>query len=134
MARNKSRLSRTDAVTFAALTAAGSMTSRQASVVIERAENTALSSLQRLVLHGLATVEPGKRNGFTSGAAPWVWTIVPGAVFAGPAPRKKYTPQITNQEADDLPLQQIRRAGNVPADVAQRVGLAGLVQQMRGKQ
>lgn len=130
MARNKSRLSRTDAVTFAALTVAGNMTSRQASAAIQRAENTALSSLQRLVLHGLATVEPGKRNGFASGAAPWVWTIIPGAVFPGPAPRKTYTLQIVGQDDDEAPPVRIRRKGDVPESVASKIGLAGLVAQV----
>ena len=89
--------------------------------------------MQRLVLHGIATVAEGDRVGFATGTPAFVWTLVPGAVFPGIAPRKRYTPQIVGQVDDDAPVLRIRRTGNVPAEVAQSFGLAGLVQQMVGK-
>lgn len=138
MARDSTKLTSTDARVFALLTD-GPVTARQVATEIHRAENTALRSLQRLVLHGLATAAASKRVGFATGNAALVWTMVPGAVFPGPAPRKKYTLQITGRpqgvarQRDDSPPLRIKRKGAVPAEVAQAVGLAGLVQQMVGK-
>ena len=132
MARDPTKLTKIDARTFAAL-ADGPLTTRWVAVAIERHDITALRSLHRLVLHGLATAEPGERKGFAKGSPAFQWTRVPGAVFPGVAPRKKYALQLVGQEDDDAPPVRIRRTGNAPADVAQSVGLAGLVQQMVGK-
>lgn len=130
MARDPTKLTKLDARTFATLQD-GALTAQQAGKVLHRSPNTALRSMQRLVLNGLATVAEGERAGFATGTPAFVWTIVPGATFPGIAPRKRYTPQRTNQPQEELlPTQRIRRTGDVPESVAAKLGLAGLVAQV----
>lgn len=132
MARDPTKLTKLDARTFAALQDRP-LTAQQAGKVLHRSPNTALRSMQRLVLNELATVAEGERVGFATGTPAFVWTLVPGATFPGIAPRKRYTPQLTGAaEVDEelLPPVRIRRTGDVPESVAAKIGLAGLVAQV----
>lgn len=132
MKRDESNLTTSDARTFALLTE-GSLTSRELAIELHRSDSWAVHSLARLVKHGLATYEKGARIG--SGSLPWIWTMVPGATFPGPAPRKnsKYRPPRLKPENEigpgEIPVQS-RRSGQLPDWVAGRVGLAGLVAQV----
>ena len=133
MARDPTKLTKIDARTFAAL-ADGPLTTRWVAVAIERHDITALRSLHRLVLHGLATAEPGERKGFAKGSPAFQWTRVPGAVFPGVMPRKNARVEDVVDDAPgpgELPL-QLRRPGQLPDWIAGRMGLAGLVAQVTG--
>ena len=139
MARDLKKMLRADVRTFNLL-ATGPMTSRQMAAALERSDSTAVHSLARLVIYGLATAAPREPRPAVWGSVAWVWTIVPGAVFPEPPPRKnakggpKVAPKVARDaDADDMPPIRIRRAGTLPAEIAESVGLAGLVQQMRGK-
>ena len=130
MPRDQTRLTRTDARTFEALQD-GPLTARQAGAFLGRAENTARCSLQRLVLQGLAVSTVGPHRGFGTGSVPWTWTLVPGAVFPGAAPRKTYTLHHVGEQVETLlPTQRPRRKGDLPTNVADKLGLAGLVSQI----
>ena len=138
MARDLKKMLRADVRTFNLL-ATGPVTSRQMAAALQRSDSTAVHSLARLVIYGLATTAPSTQRLIGNGSVAWIWTLVPGAIFPKPEPRKnaKHRPpkvaRRVRTEVDDAPPVRIRRTGTLPAEVAQAVGLAGLVQQMRGK-
>ena len=134
MARDLRKMLRADVRTFNLL-ATGPMTSRQMAAALQRSDSTAVHSLARLVLYGLATTSLSKQKLVGSGSVAWIWSIVPGAIFPEPEPRKnaKHRPRVVRRdrtEVDDAPPVRIRRDGKLPDEVASKIGLAGLVAQV----
>lgn len=89
--------------------------------------NLAAQSVRRLVILGLAEKIPGVYR-FGRGSSPCAWRPMPGAVFPGVAPRKF---PIRPERVDPLEYPtQLHRRGSLPASIAAKVGLAGLVAQV----
>lgn len=89
--------------------------------------NLAAQSVRRLVILGLCEKIPGVYR-FGRGSSPCAWRPMPGAVFPGVAPRKF---PVRPERVDPLEIpQQSHRRGSMPASIAAKTGLAGLVQQV----